>query len=550
MAKGGQSDVLVRMTAQEAAVVQGFRNLTTAQRATERQTRQVNRSTRQMGRSVDRLGNQARNLGRILGFGALAGVARQLGRAFDEQNRKAREFEGGLRGLIAVGDNVGRIGELREEVRDMMVQWGVSGEQAVNVMSTLDDRAGALESRFQRGLEPAVMRFSRLMNLDANQTMNTSISLMNVFGDELESTAQLLDLLKMTADAGAVGVEDLGGRVREMAPALEGMGLSLREFLAAIATASERGMEANTVTRGMEALVGAMADMRREGELTGDTLPAMLTELTQRGEDLDEILPRAATRVASALMDGANVSGDLIRNLEDLENVDGLRFQRQEAERLTDSMQQLLDFGERTEQIGEAAPMRVPAGARHFGALTDRARATFTDAMDQIGLGFMSRMGIMGVELRDLIGPVDTLIGSPLARAGTEHDIARRMLGGQAPRPEDFADIAMLGGGAPHPVERGHYALGLGERREQAAGVFEREAGRLGDEQERRGEEREQARLQAQQLEESRRQTELMQQQHQMYLQWWQSLTPGQRAAQSGPSSMSISRGRRNAHED
>ena len=549
---GAQSDVLVRMTANEAQAVQGFRNLLTSQQRTEKQTRRMNRTMQQTGRTIDSLGRMARGVGAALGIGGLSAVARQLGQAFEQQNRKAREFEGSLRSVIAVGDNVGRIGEIREEVASMMETWALSGEQATAVMATMDDRAGALESRFRENLEPTVLRFSRLMDLDANQTLNTSISLMNVFGQELESTSHLLDMLKFTADAGAVSVEDLGGRVREMAPALEGMGLSLQEFLGAIAAASERGMEANTVTRGMEALVGALAEMRREGELTGDTLPDMLAEIGQRGEELDEILPRAALRVARALMDGGEASAALRDNLREMENIDGLRFQRQEAERLSDAMQLMADFAGRTERMAETRPARVGEGARHFGIRVHRATEIFDDAVQQIGLPSMPRFSRM-------FGFLDAAIGSPMLRNQLEERMREMQeRTGQAPPPEMFMDWMLAGGGGvatpsqvPGGVSRGMWGpharstWDWGDARAAATGAAGGLAEGIEEEQDRRGQERERARIEEQELAELRAIRELLSEQHHQRLEAWHSLPPTQRMAREP--SMRIERGR-NAH--
>ena len=465
---GAQSNVTIRMSADEARAVQGFRNLINSQRRVERQQRSVSRSTRQMNRNMgSALATVRRFAGGMLSIAGAGGVARSFIREMEEGARRVRDFDQAMQPLVGIGDHAARMDEMRESVRALSGEWGLSSADAAQFLAIHADHTSNLAEGLRRELIPATMRFTQLVGGEAPANLNMLNRILQNYGDEIGSAAQATDMLKMTLDAGTMDLSTFQSNFLDTIPIARALGVEFRELLAVIGAASAEGARDPRFMRGVRTLLTDLEQGVQAGEIQSTGLLNRLQEIAGMDADLSETFGRESVAIAETLT--RNMDG-LVQNFRELESATGLEVQGLNMRRLADETARAIQNLEAAERRVEDARTRDPRGVRfqHHAALGEEL---LLQGMPEWLGPFRERIARMGGVGSAMLGGIHGEPG-PLAQMGGALEAGRRMGRGDMPGAGALAaDLGLIGqrvdaGGRAQLRDEGrHVEAMVGQRR-------------------------------------------------------------------------------------
>lgn len=239
----------------------------------------------QAGKSLTGIGNKASSVGDKMTLGIttpLIGVA-------TAGLKVASDFEYAMSQVQAISGATGEeFDALREEAIQLGADTAFSSSEVADAMTEMA-KAGWNSQQILAGME-GVLDAAAASGTDLATVSTIMADAISGFGLEASDATRVADLLTQAANAGTIGVEDLGESFKYIAPIANTMGFSIEDVttaLTALSTAGIKGGQAGTSLRGV---LTRMVKPTDDVAAAMDELGISLTNQDGTFKSLDQIL--------------------------------------------------------------------------------------------------------------------------------------------------------------------------------------------------------------------------------------------------------------------
>ena len=309
-----------------------------------RQLRQLNQVQRKTGQAAAGALTKVRGL--VGAFGAFAAGAaigqglRETLRVMQELTRQTTRFQEELTPLLSLGENLESINEIQQQVRGMSTAFGESRDTIAKALFDVQSSAANLSDTVQNQLVQSALRATQVYGGDLPSNLRLGIKTFQIYGDQVASVAEQQGKLALTAERGALNMQQMANLGPELFAAANAAGVGLDKLLGSIVVATQRGGKTEKVFTGLRNVFLRMARAEEKGiELTGSLFDKLkqLQELSR----VEKIKLFGAEAIAPA--------NNLIQAVEQL---------RKETQRLSED---LPDIGQKLDQSLKDPQRRLAA---------------------------------------------------------------------------------------------------------------------------------------------------------------------------------------------
>lgn len=233
---------------------------------------------RQTARQNDMLGMSIRKVGRSMAFG-VAGYAGVTGvnAIFSSLNQGVKEFinkrtemETAITPLLSLGDNVGNMQGIRDEVTRTSISMGRSIQEVAGFMFDLQSTTGNLSASIRDGLKKTTLDLAKITGGDLVTAQNLMTKSYQISGKEVRNLTELQNKLMYTQEQAAVRFDELATRAPELLATGQVVGVTFNEVMASIIGATKKSGSIEKTFTGMRNVFLLMERAEQKGvKLTG-----------------------------------------------------------------------------------------------------------------------------------------------------------------------------------------------------------------------------------------------------------------------------------------
>lgn len=241
--------------------------------STERLTRelqQLERAQRRISTMKTMFSNGLNTAKQVAGIAAVGTVAVATGLALNSVN-KAADFEKQITKVGVIADaSASDVKRLNNTALELGASTSLSSSEVAVAMKELASKG--FDTNKIIGSMPGILSAAEASGEDLAMTSNVVVSALNAFGLKATQAGHVADVMAMSANKSAAGVEDLGYSFKYAAPVAKTLGISLEELASS---------------------TGIMVDKGLSGEQAGTSLRMALIRLAKP--------PKAARKALDAL---------------------------------------------------------------------------------------------------------------------------------------------------------------------------------------------------------------------------------------------------------
>ena len=183
---------------------------------------------------------------------AIAGIGLALGLVIKKSVKDLQIWEDGIAQIATLG--VKDLGAVENQLKSIRKEYGISSTEATKgyydvISAGASEGAAALEQLY------AATKLAKAGNTDLGAAIDVVTSGMNIFGDNGETAASIVDQLFLAVKYGKTTVEELGKTFGYVAPVIDAAGLSMADYAASMATVTAGGIATKQATTGMKAVL-------------------------------------------------------------------------------------------------------------------------------------------------------------------------------------------------------------------------------------------------------------------------------------------------------
>jgi len=277
-----------------------------------------------------RAGRGAKRAGRVAGTVGAAAFVAGATKGFRDASEEATNFSDSMTALLSLGDNAQNFEKVRKQVEDLSLSARMDVEDIARAMFTLESATANLSKGIREDLLAESIELARANGTELEPTLNALTTAYQIYGDEVESVADLQNKLQLTQQRGKMTFDDLAHFMPDVASAAQAMGISLDEVNASLAVATIKGGRSEKTFTGLRNVFLRMSDAEEKGiRLTGDFSDKLKQLQSVDKNILKDLFGAEAIAVINNLVQGAgqfnkelamtkNIQGDI--SAETLEN--------------------------------------------------------------------------------------------------------------------------------------------------------------------------------------------------------------------------------------
>ena len=214
MAKGDTTLKMEFLTAGEARAVNAIREVYGAQdTGMKKQAKQANilgLSMRKLARSV------AYGVSGYVGVQGVNAAASALTSGANEFANAQINMEKAITPLSSLGDNAGKLPELRAEVVDLGALVGTTNQEIADFLFDLQSNTGNLSDEIRDNLKYEILELARATGGRLVTAQNLLTKAYQISGKEVENLNELQNKLMFTQEKASLRFEDLAARAPEV----------------------------------------------------------------------------------------------------------------------------------------------------------------------------------------------------------------------------------------------------------------------------------------------------------------------------------------------
>jgi TP901 family phage tail tape measure protein len=199
-----------------------------------------------------------KSVGRIIGGQLLSRALFSLIGIFGKATTAAQEFGLQVAEIATIdSDLIGSQEQVNQKIRDLSVELGVAADVlAEGLYQTLSNQVVDAADSFE--FLTTAANLARLTTADTSEAVNALSSVLNVYGDEAGSAAQISGDLFLVVEQGRLRLSQLGDTLGRVAPLAKQAGISWRELAASIDTITVQGVPVNQTITGLRAVINKL----------------------------------------------------------------------------------------------------------------------------------------------------------------------------------------------------------------------------------------------------------------------------------------------------
>jgi hypothetical protein len=366
-------------------------------RIAREQERDSKRRMREEAREAKMLAKQRGMVGRMIhagamgvaGYAGVAGVANifsAIAQGMEAVISKRSELEKAITPIIAVEDNVDRMGSIRQEIVNTSLAVGRSYEEVGRFYADLVGSTDNLSSSERQDLIKETKELAELTGGSLVTAQNLLTKSYQIYGKELVNVNQLQNKLMLTQDLGSIEFDEMALRIPELLQTGKFAGMDIDEVLGTVIGATRKSGSVEKTMTGMRNFFLIMEESQKKGiKLTGsyEEKLAQLSEMFQsNAPKMQELFGKEvvvhASSVTDAIDDISAAIGDLGKVTGDTDAVadklakkfrDTTYFQVRDIENLKQVMESAPNIA--SDVISESWIMKMHRRGLHGAAAVD-----------------------------------------------------------------------------------------------------------------------------------------------------------------------------------
>lgn len=235
-------------------------------------------------------GSVTRLVGAYLGFSAVSMAVRSTTRAIMEHVDGVVRLQSELKDLIALGNNAGNQGAIREQVLGLSGYADRSTQDIADLLFNVQSGSGGLTQSVQDQILNSTLLAGEATSAKLNDVATALIKSYNAYGEEVKGVADLQNRLFFSAERGIITYGELAKLLPRVLPASEAFNFSLNETLAALSLGTRIGGKNEETFTAIRNVFLRMNNATKEGiELTGS--------FADRMEQLSQVDPETLKKI-------------------------------------------------------------------------------------------------------------------------------------------------------------------------------------------------------------------------------------------------------------
>ena len=254
----------------------------------------INSASKRTARNTGKMVTAFKQLaGAYVGIAALRTVVADVSKSFQEARRETLGFEDELTDLLSLGENVGNISKIKDEVLAFSGAWGIARASVIDSMFDIQSGASSLSKEMREGIRKEVLEIAKVTKTDLPSATKLMVKTWNIYGDSLKNANQLQNKLFKTAELGFLNFKEMSENLADVVSPAKALGYSLDDVLAALVTATQKGGKTQKTFTGLRNVFIRMDKAVKEGLTTNKDFMAQLN-------DLSSIDPKIVSRIFGA----------------------------------------------------------------------------------------------------------------------------------------------------------------------------------------------------------------------------------------------------------
>lgn len=220
----------------------------------------------------------------VAGYAGVAGVSNilsSIGEGLQNFINKRKELEDAITPIVALEDNVSRMGAIREEVVSTAVALGRSYQEVGQFYSDLVGSTGNLANNERLSLIKETKELAQLTGGSLVTAQNLLTKSYQIYGKELTNVNQLQNKLMFTQDQGSITFEDMGLRLPELLQTGKFAGMDIDEVLGTVIGATRKSGSIEKTMTGMRNFFLIMEEAQKKGVTLTGTYRQKLGQLAE-----------------------------------------------------------------------------------------------------------------------------------------------------------------------------------------------------------------------------------------------------------------------------
>jgi hypothetical protein len=279
-----------------------------------------------LGTSIVGRGIRAGILG-IAGYAGVAGVSNifsSISQGMQDVINKRKELEDAITPVVALENNVGKIGSIRKEILSTSLAVGRSYEEVGQFYADLVGSTGNLAEDKRGQLINETKELAELTGGSLVTAQNLLTKSYQIYGKELESVNQLQNKLMVTQDQGSITFEDMGLRLPELLQTGKFANMNIDEVLGTVIGATRKSGSIEKTMTGMRNFFLIMEEAQKKGVTLTGNYTQKLGQLSQMFQSnapkMQELFGKEVVVHASSVTDAIT---DIISAMDELGKVTG-----------------------------------------------------------------------------------------------------------------------------------------------------------------------------------------------------------------------------------
>jgi TP901 family phage tail tape measure protein len=252
----------------------------------EKNMKEFNRTWGKLGKQVSQAGQQIGTAFTAAGGAIAAGLGFAVNKAMDFDAQMSRV------GAISQATD-SDLQALRQSALDLGASTSKSAAEVAVGMELM--AAKGYDAQQIIAAMPGVIAAAEASGQDMALVADTVASALNAFGLEASQASKVADVLAMSANSSAAGVDDLQYAFKFAAPVAKSLGISLEELAAATGIMADAGMKGEQAGTTLRAALLRLVDPPKEAQNTLRDLGVSITDASGKFLPFDQIISQLRT---------------------------------------------------------------------------------------------------------------------------------------------------------------------------------------------------------------------------------------------------------------
>lgn len=263
----------------------------------------------------------------VAGYAGVAGVtslASSQSAAATSSADKRSEMERAITPVVALGNNVNKMGQIRAEVVGLSASLGRSNEEVGSFLEAVDSISNTMAADRLADIKRETIELTQLAGGDLRENFNMLAKTQIIFGEAFQNANQIQNKMYKVQSDTVSSMSEFSQRMPDLMSAGKALGLTVDEIAAAAVSATTVGGTAEKAFTGARTSLVAMEKAQEKGiQLTGTFVDKLkqLSDASKAGKiDLLEIFQGEGITTGFGLVDQI----DRVReNVEKFKNMAG-----------------------------------------------------------------------------------------------------------------------------------------------------------------------------------------------------------------------------------